>query len=285
MTDWIKSSRNRFAPEILDTLLLAIDLDDVVDPVVHLPEPIPVACTQEEMAQCFSLCLQLWDEGVDRRTLRTLAHRLIIHGDLTEDDRFRYKQIRAFYKQLRFALALYGKRHKPPLLFRISVALMGQLQDAFRNRQRRAILTHGLMLRAMLCWPVWQAVRWEVNRTQIDNAAGFLAFRAAEFGRLRQWLTSDALTSHIFHSMRKIISRQVSFYDARKTLRPDDDYYKMSRFLSAINGLMGRMHDDLVEQHVAGQRDYHRDRVDLPIDIRQRLERVAFAYPDGTAAA
>lgn len=279
MTDWKIASQNRFGAEIVAEMLLAIDMDDVVDPIVHLPEPIPISCSQEDMARCFSLCLQLWQEGADRRVMQTLVRRLLARGDLTAKERADYKQIRALYKHLRFALALYSERHKPPLLFRVTVALMGHLQDSFRNGQRRAVMGYALLLLAMLCRPVWNIVRSEVRRTRLDSPAGFLAFRCREFARLRQWLGSATLTSHIFHSMRKIISRQVSFYDTRKTLRPDEEFYRMSRFLSAINGLMGQMHDDLVEERDGGSRNYHRDMVNVPFDIRHRLERVACAYP------
>lgn len=285
MTDWILASQNRFGTDVVAKMLLAIDMDDVVDPVVHLPAQIPIDCSQEDMELCFSLCVQIWQEGADRSTMHRLVRRLLVRGDLNADERAQYKQIRALYKHLRFALALYSRQHKPPLLYRVTVALMGHLQDSFRNGQRRATMGYGALLQVMLWRPVWNIVQLEVRRTRLDSPAGLFAFRSREFARLRNWLGSVALTSHMFHAMRKVISRQVSFYDTMKTLRPSEEFYRMSRFLSAINGLMGQMHDDLVEERDGGKRNYHRDMVNVPADIRQRLEKVAFAMPTPVKAS
>jgi len=274
--------RETFPADMLDALFEAVEMDDIVDPVVSLPDPIPLDCTQEQMRRCLDLCVQFWRAGAIRADMRELTDTLLLTGDLPRDARVRYKHIRARYKHLRFALVLYGRRHKAPLLFRSTVAVMGHLQDAFRNRRRAAVLGYGLVLRALLTWPAWAAVKAEVDAVSLDDAQGFLAYRKAEFGRLAQWLEGRALTGHRFHSMRKVVSRQVSFYDTMRTLEPDERIYRMSRFLSAINGLMGSLHDDLVEQAVAGQRDYHKDEFPLPQDIRDRLERLSHGYPGCT---
>lgn len=279
MIDTNPVAPHAYPAAMLDALFEAVDTDDVVDPVVSLPDPIPVDCTAEDMRRCLDLCLQFWREGAIRADLVGLTGRLLLTGDLPGDARIRYKHIRARYKHLRFALVLYGAHHKAPLLFRSTVAVMGHLQDAFRNRRRSAIWGYGLLLRLLLSWPAWLAIRHEVHAVRIDDSRGFLAFRKVEFDRLRQWLRGETLTGHRFHAMRKVVSRQVSFYDTMRTLRPDDQLYRMSRFLSAINGLMGSMHDDLVEQAVAGHRDYHRDDLPLPSDIRTRLTALTNAYP------
>jgi len=273
------SARHSFPRETLDALFQAVELDDVVDPVVSLPDPIPVSCTDDVMVRCFDLCLQFWQEGADRARMCDLVNTLLVTGDLPQDARVRYKHIRAAYKQMRFAVVLYGKRHKAPLLFRLTVAMMGHLQDAFRNRRRAAVLGYALMLRVMLSLPLWMAVRREIEAVEIDDANGFRAFHESEFRRLKSWLEGGALNGHRFHMMRKVVSRQVSFYDVRRTLQPDEQVYRMSRFLSAINGLMGSMHDDLVEQAGAGQRDYHRDDFPLPRDIGDRLKALVARNP------
>ena len=278
------SARHRFKAETLAALFQAVEMDDVVDPVVSLPDPVPVACSEKDMKACFDLCVQFWHEHADRRALCDLVATLLVTGDLPQDARVRYKHIRASYKQLRFALVLYGRRHKAPLLFRSTVALMGHLQDAFRNRRRLAVPAYALLLRLFLLWPAWLAVRREVEQVRLDDATGFLAFRKLELRRLASWLGEGALTGRRFHMMRKVVSRQVSFYDAMRTLRPDEQVYRMSRFLSAINGLMGSMHDDLVEQAGNGHRDYNRDRFPMPADIRWRLEALTASYPLAAAA-
>jgi hypothetical protein len=273
------TERSHFAPEVLAALFEAVEMDDVVDPVVSLPDPIPVACDSLEMRRCAEMCLQFWCEGAIRSDLVALTATLLLTGDLPPDARRRYKLIRARYKHLRFALVLYGVRHRAPALFRITVEVMGHLQDAYRNRRRVAVLAYALALRLLVSSPMWWAVQREVAGVRLDDAQGFLRFRRNEMQRLAQWLGDDKLTAHRFHAMRKIVSRLVSFYDTRRCLQPDERAFCMSRFLSAINGLMGNLHDDLVESAIAGRQDYHRDAFVLPEDIRSRLHALTQAYP------
>ena len=270
---------HRFAPAVTEALFEAVEIDDVVDPQVSLPDPIPVSCDEAEMRRCLDLCVQFWREGVHRADLLALTNTLLLNGDLPQDARRRYKLIRARYKHLRFALVLYGATHRAPPLFRATVVVMGHLQDAYRNRRRAAVLRHALILRLLLTRPAWWLVRGELTRVRLDDAAGFLRYRLSEIDRLDSWLADDHLTSHRFHTMRKIVSRLVSFYDTRRAIKPDERLFRMSRFLSAINGLMGSLHDDLVEAAVAGRQDYHRDQFPLPADIRARLQRLTQAYP------
>jgi hypothetical protein len=269
-----------FSPQVLGALFDAVEMDDVVDPVVSLPDTIPTACDQDEMRRCLALCIQFWREGAIRADLKTLANTLLRTGDLRTEDRRRYKLIRARYKHLRFALVLYGAQHQAPPLFRATVVVMGHLQDAYRNNRRSAVLGYALVLRLLLTRAIWWAVHREVAKVRIDDAAGFRDYRRSEIGLLDQWLADPSLTAHRFHAMRKIVSRLVSFYDTRRCIEPDDRALRMSRYLSAINGLMGEMHDELVERSMAGQQDYHHDAMVLPADIHQRLQALTQAYPD-----
>lgn len=271
--------RSHFAPEVLDALFEAVEMDDVVDPVVSLPDPVPVACDVEDMRRCLNLCIRFWHDGAIRADLVALTATLLLTGDLPPDARRRYKLIRARYKHLRFALVLYGRRHHAPLLFRTTVEVMGHLQDAYRNRRHFAVLGYALALRLLLTWPLWWAAQREVASISLDDAEGFRRFRQAEMQCLARWLGDDTLTAHRFHAMRKIVSRLVSFYDTRRCLQPDEQAFRMSRFLSAINGLMGNLHDELVESAFAGRRNYHRDAFPLPEDIRSRLHALTRAYP------
>jgi hypothetical protein len=52
----------------------------------------------------------------------------------------------------------------------------------------------------------------------------------------------------------------------------------MSRFLSAINGLMGARHDDMVERAISEKGSY-RAAATLDADVRQRLETLVAHYP------
>lgn len=273
------TGRHTFSRQTLDALFQAVEMDDVVDPVVSLPDSILVPCSADEMKRCFDLCLQFWDERAERAQMCELLGTLLLTGDLPLDARVRYKHIRAAYKQLRFALVLYGKRHKAPLLFRTTVAVMGMLQDAFRNRRRLSVQGYALILRLMLSWPFAMAVTREIARIRLDDEEGFRSFREAEFRRLKEGLEGGRLNGHRFHMLRKIVSRQVSFHDAMRTLAPSEQLYRMSRFLSAINGLMGSMHDDLVERSATGQGHYHRDDFPLPREIADRLEALVARTP------
>lgn len=264
----------------LEALFEAVEIDDIVDPVVSLPDPIPMDYDRQRMEAGFGLCLQFWHRWADRGALLALVHTLLREGDLAPAARRDYKNIRAAYKQLRFALVLYSADHQAPKLFKLTVALMGLLQDAFRGGRRGAVLRTGLALRLLLSAPLWAAVENSLARTRIDDAAGFLAFRKGEMRWLRAALEKPgAPNGHVFHKMRKVVSRQVSFYDTMRTLAPNAEEARLSRFLSAINGLMGRMHDDMVEQAAAGTVDYGRHGFPLPDDLRRRLETLVEHYP------
>jgi len=278
MTRRTGTGAERFPPAMLEALFVAVENDDVVDPQVRLPDPIVLECNREEMGRCFALCLQFWEDGVRRADLLRLTRTLLRRGDLSPVERREYKHIRAKYKHLRFALTLYDARHRPPLLFSITVAVMGHLQDAFRNGHRRAVTGYALLLRTLLARPLWAAVRHRVAAVRLDSAEGFLRYRKAEIDRLRTALAREMLTGHEFHALRKIVSRHVSFYDTLRSLGHNGHDYSMSRFLSAINGLMGSRHDEMIEQAISGQRDY-RTAAGLDADIRERLETLVAHYP------
>ena len=278
MSARIDPALENFPPETLAALFEAVEIDDVVDREVTLPNPIDPACSADEMRRCLALCLQFWGEGVRRADLLRLVDLLLHRGDLDPAERMQYKHIRAKYKHLRFALVLYDVRHRPPRLFSVTVAIMGHLQDAFRNEHRRAVLGYALLLRGLLARPIWAAVRRKVAVIQLDTFQGFLSYRKAEIRRLEKALQQEALTGPEFHTVRKIVSRHTSFYDTRRSLRSSDHDYQMSRYLSAINGLMGSRHDDMIEQDISGQRPYL-TAAPLDPDIRQRLERLIASYP------
>ena len=278
MSDQGIALSGHFPSETVDALFAAVEVDVVVDPEVSLPEPILVSCSDETIARCLQLCLQFWAEGASREALLGLTRTLLLKGDLSLDERIRYKHLRARYKHLRFALTLYDVRHRPPPLFSVTVGVMGNLQDAFRNGRGRAVTFYGRVLQALLAPPVWAAIRRRLGAVRLEGAAGFTEYRRSEIRRLKERLGREELTGHEFHSVRKIVSRQVSFYDTLRSLDHQEHDYRMSRFLSAINGLMGQRHDEMVEQALSGERDY-RTAEELDPEIRQRLETLVARYP------
>ena len=79
--------------------------------------------------------------------------------------------------------------------------------------------------------------------------------------------------------MRKIISQQVSYYDTLRSINPDNhDARQISRFLAAINGLMGDKHDEMVADDMENRLAYETP-VALDEDIRQRLELLLSRFP------
>ncbi len=266
-----------FPAETLDALANAVEIDDVFDRHVSLPEPIVLACNQEQMRSCFALCWQFWNSEVVRSELSELIKALVRERDLAPPDRLRYKRIRAAYKELRAALILYTAGHREPLLFRTTVRVMGRMQDAFRYGRRPAVRAYGLLLRLLLSAPVWKIARRPAGRVDIDTPKGFLAYREQEVRQLEQLLAREQFSGGEFHAMRKIVSRHVAFYGTLRTLRPDGTAYKTWRYLSAINGLMGARHDELVQQAVSG-RHHYRVATPLPHEIRWRLEAFVKSY-------
>lgn len=267
-----------FPPEPLRRLFDAVNTDDVVDAHVALPEPIELQCPQQAMRQCFALCLQFWEDGFTRADLLRLVHKLLRDEGLAADERLQYKHIRARYKHLRFAQRLYSRQHRSNLLFDLTTRSLGHLQDAFRSGRRDAIVRHGRIVRTLLSRPVWNGVRRAMERTCLDDAAGFLAYRQAEMRRLQKALVQTTFTGEQFHEVRKIVSQQVSYYDTLRSIDPTRDAYRMSRFLAAINGLMGSRHDEMVTESLSGRRHYQTP-APLAGEIRWRLETLVARYP------
>lgn len=266
-----------FPAETLKALADGVEIDDVVDRHVSLPDTLVLECTQVQMRSCFALCWQFWNAGVVRSELIQMVKALARDGDLDPPHRLRYKHIRAMYKQLRAALLLYGRHHREPLLFRTTVRVLGSLQDAFRHGRGPAVHGYGLILRLLLSPPIWNIVKYRVGRVHIDTAPGFVAYRKREVGRLKQMLVRKQFSGREFHAMRKIISRQVAFYGHLIILQPNEATHTIWRYLSAINGLMGARHDELVEEAVANARAYRSARP-LAHDTRQRLAAFVTSY-------
>jgi hypothetical protein len=268
----------RFPKETLRRLFDAVDTDDVVDAHVDLPDPIVLACPDEWIERCYALCLQFWEDGVTRAELMHLVEKLLRNEGLSADDRIQYKNIRARYKHLRFAQRLYGKRHHSGFVFDLTTRVMGHLQDAFRGGQRGGVIRRGLELKLLLSRPIWRMVRRGLINMELDNEAGFVAHQRAEIGRLKKTLGRTMFAGHQFHTVRKIISMQVSYYDTLRSFGPNEHAFRMSRFLAAINGLMGARHDEMVADELSGRRDY-RTPTPLATQTRTRLETLISHYP------
>jgi hypothetical protein len=268
----------KFPAETLRRLFDAVDVDDIVDAHVALPDPIVLGASDESIRQCYALCLQFWEDGFTREDALRLVEKLRRNEGLSADERLEFKHIRARYKHLRFAQRLYSKRHRSDRLFDLTTRVLGKLQDAFRSGRRSGIVRNGLHLRILLSKPVWSMVKRSMENTQLDNEAGLIAFQQSEIRDLKEAVGRTSFAGHQFHAVRKIVSMQVSFYDTLRSLAPNEHAFRMSRFLAAINGLMGSRHDEMVAEALSGRRHYDTP-APLATETRSRLETLIARFP------
>jgi hypothetical protein len=262
--------RDPFPTALCDTLFAAVLVDDEVDPDARLPAAIRLDHTQDELVTCFRLCRQLWAEGFDRERLIALVGLLRRDGDLGERDRLRFKHIRAKFKHFRYAHALYGARHRYPAMLNRVTVTMGKLQDAYRNSRRAAVLREATLLRLLLTELPVRRLYGEADTLIPTDPAAFRAMLEDDFAALTTLVAHDRITGHQFHSTRKRVGRQVSFWDTLRTIGPSPERHDMSRTLSAINGLMGDLHDRMVERRGEDRASYAAA-FPLPAEIRDRI--------------
>jgi hypothetical protein len=268
----------KFPAETLRRLFDAVDVDDIVDAHVALPDPIVLACPEESIQQCYALCLQFWEDGFTQEDALRLVAKLLRNEGLNVDERLEFKHIRARYKHLRFAQRLYSKRHRSDFLFDLTTRVLGKLQDAFRSGRRSRIVRNGLILRLLLSKPLWSMVQRSMENTSLTNEAELIAFQKVTMRDLKKAMERTHFAGRQFHTVRKIVSMQVSFYDTLRTLGPNDHAFRMSRFLAAINGLMGSRHDEMIAEALSGRRHYDTP-APLATETRSRLETLIAHYP------
>lgn len=261
----------RFPAERVAHLYEAILIDDEVDPHTELPNRIALDHDPALFADCFRLCRQLLIDGVDRRELSALLGQLRRDRDLDAAARVRYKDMRAKLKHFRFAIALYGQRHRyPPVIDWLTTAL-GHAQDGFKTGQRGRVAVKAGVAQLLLAPGAWSLFVAERDRIALTTPEGFRAFLARDLATLDAMVRHGEATGADFHAARKVVSRQVSFYNTVLTLHPAHDVARLSRSLAAINGLMGSLHDELIVRRVSGDQDYHRERFILPPPIHARI--------------
>lgn len=268
-----------FSPTELEALFAAILVNDVVDASVDLPDVIRIDYPTEHLADGFALSRQLWEQGFDRDALIALAGKLGREGEIDAAEQLWFKHVRAKFKHLRFAFVLYGAEHRCPATFKAVTTAMGHLQDAFRGGRRGAVARQAAVLRLLLARVPLAVLRRETLRMTPSDGGDFARFTAAQITELRGMLAADTITGHKFHVARKIVSRQVSFHDDMRTIHPAPEHFLLSRYLSAINGLMGQFHDGLVARKASGELDYARETFAFPPDIRARLTALVERYP------
>lgn len=269
----------RFAPEVTQRLFTAVEEDDYVDAQVSLPSVIDLHCTSEIIQSNYALCLQFWEEGVQRRDLLALTLKQASGVELSAAERLQYKYMRARYKHLRFAQRLYLQKHQAGFLFGKTTVYLGRFQDGFRNQKKDVITFYARLLRVYLSSPIWGLVRYRLRHSRLASVDNFVACRQAQMQALKTIIAKPKLTGREFHDVRKIISQQVSYYDTLRSIDPENrEARQVSRFLAAINGLMGDKHDEMVADDMENRLAYATP-VALDEDIRQRLELLLARFP------
>ena len=272
-TDKYKIATNPalFPADQCDALFAALLVDDLIKLDVELPNPIHLDYTQEQLTQCYQISHQLWQEGVSRTELCQMIEKIYQQGALNEDDQFSYYCMRAKIKHLRFAYVTYDERHRYPRLLQLMTGIMGNLQDAVKNGYRFSITCSAIIARLFLTPLCYAIVTREMNQFQPSSAESFRRFIENDINFIRLHLAKNEITSKEFHEVRKVISRQVAFYDCIDILYPSDYHHTVLLYLSTINGLMGSEHDGLIKAKFNKSQDYYKDTFAMPEEIKQRL--------------
>lgn len=271
--------RPPFTATQCDTLFDKVLVDDEVDLSIDTLPAIHLDYSQDQLLECFRICYQSWVTGVDRSALdRTIAH-LFTARQLNPGEQLAFKYDRAKFKQLRFAFANADARHRYPERLNFITGVMGHIQDDFKNGRRTAVGLRALLIRLLLTRPAYAALGRELDQLEPTTVDGFRRYVAKEIETIRSRLARPHTAGRDFHAIRKIVSRQASLYVGLATLYPSAYHDAVFAYLSVINGLMGRYHDELIARRHKGLQDYTTEEFAFPAEIRRRLETMVARYP------
>lgn len=274
----LHSEPTPFSAEQCDALFAAVLVHDDIDLGAELPPTIHLDYSQEQLTQCYRICRQLWDEGLDRVAFGKLIEKIRRSRELGDEDRRVFKYARAKFKHLRFAYIVCDRRHQCPTTFDWMIKAMGCLQDAFKYGQQRSKACWSIMLRLSMRKLPFSLMHRQMNNFEPTTTASFVDYVHRQIAVIRRNLAKDGLTGKEFHDTRKIISQQVALYDNLKVLYPSPYHASVSKYLSTINGLMGAVHDELVVRRFNKTQDYFADKFAMPDDIRLRLTALTEKY-------
>lgn len=261
-------------PDLREALFAAVLVHDRVDRCATLPDRIDLGFAPDQFARFFALARAVWTDGVDRVTLARIAGAALPGRPLGHDDAAAFKDIRARFKQLRFAYVMFDRGHGyPPRLDRVT-RTMGHLQDALRHGRRFSAARQALALRLLMTRLPYGQMVHGLDSFRPSDRASFRRYIDREMTAIRVTLAAPKISARHFHETRKIVSRLVAMYDCVDTLEPSPEHHATVRYLGTINGLMGGLHDDMVARRFAGSQDYHGQGVVLPAEIATRLRRL-----------
>lgn len=268
-----------FPRQLCDQLFAAVLVHDDLYPDATLPPEIHLNYSTEQLTRCYQICLQLWIDGTNRQALQRILDHIGLGVELSAQEQLEFKHMRAKFKHLRFAFMTFDRSHQYPRLFHYLTGEMGKLQDALKNKQAAALRRAKLTLRLLLSVFPYACMTHGLRQFQVSSIASFRAHLLSDIDFVRTHLQQNKITSKDFHEMRKVISRQVALYDNLKTLYPSDYHEAISQCLSTLNGMMGSRHDDLIIDKFKSQQDYYQNEIEIPSEIRQRLQQLVSRYP------
>ena len=268
----------RFPVEQCNALFAAILLHDDIDLAAELPDTIHLEYSQHQFTRCYRICLQLWQEGVDRKLLGRIAVKLYWHHCLDPEAHLAFKNMRAKFKHLRFAYMAFDASHCYPPEFHRIIVKMGNLQDAFKHDMSSDRRRSAIFLRLLSINFVYAFSTRKIRQFRPTTTNEFRSYVNNEIHFIRLNLDEEKVTGRVFHDMRKVISRQVALYDNLKTLYPSPYHQSISRYLNTINGLMGDMHDELIAKHFDETQDYESYTFKVPAKIRTLLTALTEKY-------
>ncbi|CAN4275529.1 hypothetical protein MCEZLEM10_01457 [Methylophilaceae bacterium] len=267
-----------FSAAQCDALFSAVLVHDQLYPDAVLPDTIHLDYTSEQLNECFQICQQLWQAGPKRQYLKQMIEKIYSLGELDAEDQYAYYCMRAKIKHLRFAFVMFDEKHKYPMIFHWMTAVMGHLQDVLKNAQHSSVKFAALLVKLFLSKPFYAMAANEIEKFQPSSVESFRQYVLDEMHYIRMNLAKGPVTSHEFHEMRKVISRQVAMYDNFKTLYPSAYHQSISQCVSTLNGLMGSLHDELIAKKFDKTQHYYKDKFVIPDEIRLRLEQLENKY-------
>lgn len=264
----------------LAALMQNILENDVINLEACCPTKPAPDFTAVELANCYRLAWQLLVSGVTMSSARPLVAAIAIHRSATPEQAVSFKLIRARFKQMRFACANCSEQHSYPERLHSVTRLMGRFQDAFKNGQKVRTFILGIWLWCRLRTGFFTGVRKSIINAQPSTIESFQRYLEMENQQLADAAQEEMyLTARQFHELRKVISRRIALNDTRRVLYPSPELDALSFFLATINGLMGKMHDELVLQRARNELDYYKQLFKLPDEIASRIR--AFAMSQG----
>jgi len=261
----------RFTAQQVEALFAAILVHDEFYSDAILPDSIHLDYTQEQLNQCYRLCRQVWQQGVERTNLVNLVKKLLQDQSLATEQQLIFRDIRAKMKHLRFTYLTLGDSHHYPRIFHWLTATLGSLQDAFRNKQTTTIIRFAICSRLFLTHFLYHYIVKEIDDFKPTTPENFRNHINSEVNFIRAKLAENEMTGREFHEIRKVISRLVALYDNLKILYPMEYHNQISMYLSTINGLMGSLHDELIAKKFNKTQNYYSDTFKIPTDIESRL--------------